>query len=331
MTTKVLNRALFFLAVLTLLPSCGHEDKPSRQLEQAVDGAYAADLSSDGRLSLMSSIHHGATLWQLNPGKILYQWQHEGQNENDIFISKIARDNNFAITASRNDFIVWDMNDGQAQGFWTIEQSTIRDIALSADGRQVLAGLGDGKVLHIDLETGRRLEFLGHTEKINAVAMSANGRYALSGGNDYQALLWDTQTAQVIHRFEHQGRVTMVALDEDGRYAFSADTGRGAYVYALPSGQRVSQLNLSSRQDIFTSVRFVHDGQWLLTGSPTRKLRLWHTQSGQLLQQWRVAPRKDTRPESAVVYAATIDDNNHVVSASSSGLVEYWTINEDPQ
>jgi WD40 repeat protein len=331
MTTNLLKSALFFLAILIVLPSCSQEDKPSLKLEQAIDGAYAADISDDGRLSLMSSIHHGISLWQTQPGKLLYQWHHNGQDDNDVFIVRIAPGSRFAITASRNDFVVWNTETGQAKGFWTIGQSSIRDVALSSNGQLVLAGLGDGKVLHINLETGRRLEFLGHSEKINSVAMSANGRYALTGGNDYQALLWDTQTAQVIQRFKHSGRVTSVALDSEGRYAFSADTGQEARVYAIPSGKLISQLKAHSRQDILTHVRFVNDAKWILTGSPSRQLRLWHTASGQLLQRWRVTPRKDSRPESAVVYSSAIMDNGSIISAASSGLLEFWTINKDTQ
>lgn len=80
-------------------------------------------------------------------------------------------------------------------------------------------GRSDGVVVFINLNTGRRIEFLGHQDKVNTVDLSPNGRYALSGSNDYVAYLWDTQSGQVIHRFNHPTRVTRVALDPQGRYA----------------------------------------------------------------------------------------------------------------
>ncbi len=46
------------------------------------------------------------------------------------------------------------------------------DIALSADGRQVLIGREDGKAEVVDTRTGRRLQFLGHTEQVNTVDLS---------------------------------------------------------------------------------------------------------------------------------------------------------------
>ncbi|BEU01615.1 hypothetical protein OAG1_04150 [Agarivorans sp. OAG1] len=312
--------------IALLLSSCSDDAPPLSSWQQATDGAYAADFSSDGSLSLVSSIHHGLSLWDVKQQRQLFQWDHQNQQNNQVFLVKIAEGQQFAISASRDDFVVWDINSGQALGYWKLSESSIRDIALSSNGQQVLIGLGDGKVIHLNLVSGRRLEFLGHSEKINAVALSANGRYALTGGNDYQALFWDTQTAQVILRFPHQGRVSSVALESDGKYAFTSDNGKLARVWALPSGEQVSKLKLTARQNIFSYVSFTNNGEWLITGSAARKLSLWHVASGQALQDWLVTPTKKTRPKSAVVYSAAMLDNGQLASASSSGLVEIWQV-----
>jgi len=316
------------LLVAILISSCSDDMPPLNSWEQAVEGAYAADLSADGRLSMVSSIHHGLSLWDVKQQRQLFQWSHQNQQNNQVFLVKIAEGNHFAISASRDDFVVWDIKTGQALGYWRLSESSIRDVALSSNGQQVLLGLGNGKVIHLDLQTGRRLEFLGHSEKINAVALSANGRYALTGGNDYQALFWDTQTAQVLLRFPHPGRVSSVALQSDGRYAFTSDNGKLARIWALPSGEQVSQLKLTARQNIFSYVTFANQGEWLITGSAARKLSLWHVKSGQLLQDWLVTPHQKNRPKSAVVYSAAMLDNERLASASSSGLVEVWQINK---
>ena len=76
----------------------------------------------------------------------------------------------------------------------------------------MLIGRADGKAELVDTQTGRRLQFLGHTEQVNTVDLSASGRYALTGGNDYSAYLWDTRSGQVLWRFNHGGRVVMARL-----------------------------------------------------------------------------------------------------------------------
>ena len=87
-----------------------------------------------------------------------------------------------------------------------------------------MIGRANGKVLFFDPSTGRRLEFLGHQEKVNTVDISPNGQFALTGSNDYKAYLWSTQSGQIIHVFDHTNRVTMVAIDDQSRYLFTADS-----------------------------------------------------------------------------------------------------------
>jgi WD40 repeat protein len=137
---------------------------------------------------------------------------------------------------------LWNIATGQSEGYWKVRESTIRDIALSNNGDFILLGKSNGTVVHITMSNGRRLEFLGHTEKINAVDMLPNGRIAISGGNDYVAYVWDTESGQVIYRFNHPSRVTMVALDPKGRFAFTADSKKSSNIWDLKTGKRVSQL-----------------------------------------------------------------------------------------
>ncbi|MFM2482997.1 WD40 repeat domain-containing protein [Celerinatantimonas sp. YJH-8] len=276
-------------------------------------------------MALLSTADQQMVLWQLTPQvRARFRWQQ--QSNNDVFIVKFAPQHRYAISASRHDFAIWSTQSGESQGYWQVGQSVIRDIALSANGEQVIIGLENSKVIIVNVVTGRRLEFLGHSEAINQVRLSANGRYAFTAGNDHQALLWDTQSAQIIQRFTFNSRITQLALDPEGHLAFVADSQNKAYLYAIPSGRPISHLAIHVRQKIFSSARFVHHGQWLLTGSPNRQLQLWDVRSGQLMQEWKVGVNTRYRPASAVVYDAVIDDNNRIISASSSGLVEYWTI-----
>lgn len=319
--------AIFFsLIQAILLTACSEERVPVTQIEHATNGAYAADISRDGKLSVVSSIHHGLSLWDNQQNLVKFQWRLSDEANNAVFITRFSDNGTHVVTASRDEFAVWDTTSGESKGFYKIRQSNIRDIALSNTGRYVLYGLANGVVVHVDLTTGRRLEFLGHTEKINAVDISANGHYALTGGNDYTAYLWDTRTAQVVHKFTHPSRVTMVKLERNGRLAFTADSQKQANVWQIQTGEAISRLRYLARQEVFSSARFVADGKYLLTGSPARQVLLWDVVSGKQLQKWHVSPRKNSRPKSAVVYSATLVDQQ-VITESSAGLLEYWPVN----
>lgn len=323
-----LIRTFFILfSSITLFACNDQEALPDNAQEHAVQGSYAAAISNDAKLAITSSINHGVSVWDLEKNALKYQWSHHNDQANLVFSIDIADDNSVAVTADKTNFALWDLNTGENLGFWKIRTSSIRDIAISNQGNSVLYGRGDGVVVHINLKTGRRIEFLGHQEKINAIDLSPNGYYALTGANDYTAFLWDTRTAQVIHRMNHASRVTQVALDNQGRRAFTADSKKQARVWDLSTGAVISTLKFTSRQQIFSSARFNSDASQLVTGSPSRKLALWDATTGKQLMHWLVSPRKDSRPKSAVVYdAAFTSDGATLVSESSNGLSERWQI-----
>ena len=95
----------------------------------------------------------------------------------------------------------------------------------------------------------------------------------------------------------------------------------------LTTGKRISSLQFTSRQEIFSTARFSENGRYLVTGAPTRKLTLWDVKTGNETKKWLVTARKNSRPSSAVVYsAAFINNDSQIVSESSAGYSEVWDI-----
>jgi WD40 repeat protein len=319
----------FFL--LLLLISCEKLTlaPPLQQFPHVAQGSYAAVLSDDGRFAAVSSIQDGVALWDLQNNALRYLWKHQDSSDNLVFSLAISHNNSHVLTADQHTYALWDVSSGKNQGYWQLDEATVRDVAVSDTGAQLLIGKSNGAVQHITLTSGRRLEFLGHTERINSVALSPNGRYALTGGNDYKAYLWDTQSAQIIYSFSHPSRVTKVALDPQGRYAFTADSQDLAQIWNIQNGKLVSTLQFTARQQVFSAVRFSRNGKYLVTGAPTRKLALWDVQTGKELQQWQVSARSDKHPSSAVVHDVTFLNEHQLISESSSGIAEVWEIQHD--
>mgnify|MGYP000123766155 CR=1 FL=1 len=259
-TVKLVITALFscfFLSACT--PS---SDKPLKRFQHSITGSYAADISNDGKWSVISSIHHGISVWDLEKNALTYQWaQQQNSSDNLVLAIDISNTNSHALTASRENFALWNMQTGKSEGYWQVRESNIRDIAVSNNGDYLLIGKGNGTVVHVTVDTGRRLEFLGHKEKINSVDMMPNGRVAMSGGNDFIAYIWDTQSGQVIYQFNHTSRVSKVALDPLGRFAFSADSMKSAHIWDLKTGKLISTLQGTKRHEVFSSVSFSPDGK----------------------------------------------------------------------
>lgn len=308
------------------LLACSDSQPPQERWEQAVEGSSAAALSTDGKKTIHSSIHHNLALWDNEKKGLLYQWQ-MGSDENPVYLAQFSPNGQFVVTASENQISVWSTHSGESLGWYAAGTVRIRDIAISNDGASILYGLRSGKAIYLNRETGRRLEFLGHQEKLNAVDLSANGLFAISGGNDYTAKLWSTQSGQIIQQFNHASRVTQVRFDQQGRYVFTADSKKQARIWQIPSGNMVSQLKYKARQHIFSAARFSEDGQWLATGSPSRELELWQVASGERVAKWLVGTQTDNRWRSAVVYDVAFHQDK-LYSVSSAGYTEVWPLPE---
>jgi WD40 repeat protein len=318
----------FVISLSTLvLSSCGGSSGvPVSFFRHVEGGSHASHISADNTVAVVSTIENGITVWDLTTNKKRYVWRHQDDGSNSVTNIHIAFDNSYVVTSDREAFALWNLDIGEPEGFWRIDETSIRDIAVSNQGRGILVGRGSGKVMFFEPKTGRRLEFLGHQEKINSVDISPNGFYALTGGNDYLAYLWDTRTGQIVYKFEHPSRVTKVSLDDKGRYAFTADSKRDARVWDLVTGKKVSNLQYSARQRIFTTAVFSDDGKYLLTGSPSRRINRWDVNTGAELNQWRVSAREGSKPASAVVHDVGFIGDRAIISESSNGLLEKWKI-----
>jgi len=319
---------IFPVILLTTLAACKPiTQEPIKRWQQSTQGAYAGHISSDAKFSVVSSIHHGLSVWDLTKNKRLYNWSQEQNTSDNLVLSIDISDNaSHVLTANKDNFALWNLQSGKSEGYWKVRESHIRDIAISNGGDYLLIGKSNGTVVHVTVDTGRRLEFLGHKEKINSVDMLPNGRVAISGGNDFTAYVWDTQSGQVVYQFNHSSRVSKVALDAKARYAFSADSMKDAYIWDLTTGKRISRLQGTKRHEVFSTVRFSSDGKTLITGAATRKVSIWDISTGKRLSHWFVTPKEAKRPTGAVVYSIAFGDNNDLLTISSSGYVESWPI-----
>lgn len=321
------NQLLTLILLLVLSACKPNTQEPLQRFQQSVEGAYAGQISSDAKFSVISSIHHGLSVWDLTTNQRLYNWAQEQDTSDNLVLSIDISDNaSHVLTANRENFALWNLKTGKSEGYWQVRESNIRDIAISNGGDYLLIGKSNGTVVHVAVDTGRRLEFLGHKEKINTVDMLPNGRVAMSGGNDFIAYVWDTQSGQVVYQLNHSSRVSKVALDAKGRFAFSADSMKGAYIWDLKTGKRISSLQGTKRHEVFSSVRFSPDGKTMITGAATRKVSIWDIATGKRKSHWFVTPKEAKRPTGAVVYSVAFGDNNNLLTISSSGYVESWPI-----
>ncbi|MBV1909996.1 MAG: hypothetical protein KUG78_11885 [Kangiellaceae bacterium] len=319
-STLTLLLALFFLG-------CNQYEGSVSEAKHTAVGSLDAVISKDAQFAIVSSVNHGAGFWDLKKNVLLFNWSHGDDPNGHITATNISPDSSRAITADNRNFTIWNTTSGKAYGYWKAP-AKIRAVAISDKGRYVLLGLEDGRAIHIDMNTGRRLEFTGHRqEAVASVDLSANGLWAFTGGADYRAILWNTKSGKPKRLFEHKTRVTKLRLGAEGRLAFSAGTKGNAHIWDLTTGEKKSSLKLREREYVIVSASFSHTGQLLATGAPGKDISLWDINSGERIKRWHARTRDQWKPSGAIIYAVEFSpDDRHLYTESSAGFGEKWSI-----
>lgn len=321
---------LSLVVVLLGISACTPKPQQEQRHERSPSRTQAADISQDGSFSLVATSEHGLLLIDLDAQQPVHNWQHEQDGVAQIVGVAISPDNKVAVAASRETIAIWDIDSGAVLGYWRLEEAAIRDIAVSNRGRHLIIARADGVVLVFEPDSGRRLEFFGHSEGVNSIDVSGNGRYVISGSDDRRALIWRTDNAQVIQQYESDGRINRVRFNPDGSSALVASS-QTAVVMRLTSGEVVSELKHRTRHKSFLSAAFSKDGKWLVTGSPSRHLEVWRVEDGKRMKSIQVKGRSSEHPPRAAILATAFStDSQHVITESSAGFGERWSV-ELPQ
>ena len=320
--------AIITIFLCNMLSGCGEDPDTTANWEHSYSGLFDAEISSDGRFAVVSSFNEGASFWDLVENSRLYNWRHNDSDDGQVSHIAFAPDNAHVITADARTFVVWNVETGQSTGYWSVD-SDITDVAISNHGAYALLGLKDGRAIHVDQKTGRRLAVIAHrNERVVRVDLAADGLTAATGGNDGRVIIWNTITGSEVHVMEHGARIAIVTFDPSQQRLFSADERGGAIIWDLESGDKLTKLNLDRRQHVINAARFSTDGMQLVLGFPGRDVRLWDSTTGRLLKSWRAPARTNGWvPQGSTVYSVAFNDTGtSVIAESSNGLGRAWAI-----
>ncbi len=198
----------------------------------------------------------------------------------------------------------------------TGHQSSVRAVAVAADGRQVVSASDDGTVAVWDLTTGQRLrELRGHRAAVNAVAVSPGGRQVVSGSDDGTVAVWDLATGRRLRELRgHQAAVRAVAVALHGRQVVSGCDDGTVVVWDLTTGRRLRQLR--GHPDAVNAVAVDAGGRYAVSGSRDRTVAVWDLATGRV---------RELRGHQAAVRAvALVLEGQQVVSGCDDGTVAVW-------
>lgn len=322
------SRPLFYglglLALTSLLAGCDSAAKPDRSLEVAARSVQSGALSEDGAWAVVGSGHHGGSLWQLNGGERLYDWNHKQDTFTLITSASFSAEGNYVLTTDERTLVLWDRSTGEAQHYWS-SPSDILASRLGPEGERAFLGLADERASLYQVKRGGILRNFHHSERVTSVDFSGDGELVLSGSDAGTATLWNAQSGEPLSHQQHEGPVQLVRLSSEGERALSAGRYEQARIWNR-QGEIIWELPLMEervkRGTQVTSARFSDDGAYLLTGQPNGLVQLWDLDNQSQMYAWRLPKRKSWQPTAvSVLDVAFTDDPNLYRALSSDGFV----------
>jgi len=295
---------------------CERGEAPAQTWEIAVQGLYAAAISTDATQIISGSMHHGTSVWRMPEFERIYDWRHADGQDLTLVAAAFSPDGSRAVTCDARTLVVWDTTDGTPLQFWGMPGAA-RDVAIAPNGHEVLLGLTDHSALLFDAaDGGHRRTFL-HDAPVNSVAVSGDGRFALTGADDHAARLWSIESGELLHRLEHSSPVVVVAMSPDGRLLFSAATNAEVRLWDATSG--AATLTLSDRDNGITQARFSPDGEFLLIGTVGGRIEQLSTTSGERLRRWQIEGSAADRRGGSAILALAVAANGRMSAVSGDG------------
>ncbi|OGR80474.1 MAG: hypothetical protein A3I11_08990 [Elusimicrobia bacterium RIFCSPLOWO2_02_FULL_39_32] len=163
----------------------------------------------------------------------------------------------------------------------------VNSVALSADGKQMVAGSDDHKARVYELENGnwilkQTLSDAGNG--VNSVALSADGKQMVAGSWDNKVRVYELENEKWILKetlSEAGGGVNSVAMSADGSKMVAGSKDNKVRVYELENGNWILKQTLSEAGNGGVwSVALSADGSRMVAGSDDHKTRVYELENG---------------------------------------------------
>ncbi|EMD36503.1 hypothetical protein CERSUDRAFT_95801 [Gelatoporia subvermispora B] len=199
--------------------------------------------------------------------------------------------------------------------------STVRCVAFTPDGTQIVSGLEDKTVSLWNAQTGAPVldPLQGHGEPVTCLAVSPDGSCIASGSADETIHLWDARTGKQMTNplTGHGNWIHSLVFSPDGTRVISGSSDDTIRIWDARTGRPVME-PLEGHSDTVWSVAISPNGTQIVSGSADATLQLWNATTGDQLME----PLKGHGEE--VFSVAFSPDGARIVSGSMDATIRLW-------
>jgi serine/threonine protein kinase len=197
--------------------------------------------------------------------------------------------------------------------------SWVMGLAVTPDGKTLVSGGLDDRILVWDAASGEKLQILrGHSRPINSLAISPNGEILVSGSDDDTIKLWQLPAGQLLRSISgHTQDVNAVAISPDGQFIASGSEDRSVCIWRLATGDRLR--SFPGVTGLVRTTVISPNGQLVASGGSDNQIKVWNLNAGNLL--CTLAGHLNS-----VQAVAITPDARSLVSGSKDRTIRIWDL-----
>ncbi|TPX66522.1 hypothetical protein CcCBS67573_g07802 [Chytriomyces confervae] len=281
-------------------------------------------VSPDSTTIISGSKDQTLKLWDVQTGEC--QATLEG-HKNDVNAVAITPDGKLIISGSSDETIkVWNletktciatMEPWRAEVEMKKDGGTVHSVAITPDGKTIIAGLKDEIIQMWDIATRKWICTLqGHTESVTSVAITPDGKTIISGSEDNTVKVWNSETKLCDETLESEDlRVFSVATTPDSKSIVYGSECGAIMLWDIQTEE--SKAIPEGHTDRVVSVAVTPDGKTIVSTSHDWTVKMWdiQTQTCNATTQGGIG-----KPQSVAV----TPDGKTVVFGSDDHTVKIW-------
>jgi WD40 repeat protein/serine/threonine protein kinase len=273
---------------------------------------FAACFSPDGNTIAAGALGGHVVLWDVKTR------ERKGRIDELITDYVTFRPDGKALLVGAFDRRIWDMTTLRPVAQYA-SGDRVTAAVYRANGRQILLGFEDGRVMEWDpfWNSFARLP-LDHEGRISGIGYTPDGSALWTAGGEGKVRFWAAATRESLRPFiQHQATVYGVAVTPDGKTVLTGSADGRARLWELLPPLRPS--SPARPQNVIIGLTFSPDGKMIATTSSHGAAQLWRVDSGfQVGENLR---------HSGTVYSADFSpDGKTLLTACSDGIARLWNV-----